>query len=334
MNELISIIVPAYNVGLYLKKTLLSIQNQTYNYLEIILVDDGSSDNTGRICDMFAQTDSRFKVFHIKNSGVANARNVGLKEASGKYIGFVDGDDYVEPRMFEEMYNEAKKSGASIVICGHRKFGEIEQLHLPGCKEMDRNKAFHELVKDKSVRSYLWDKLFEKQLFDGIQFINGRQYEDVSVMHVLFLKANKIKTINQCFYHYRIRSTSITAITRGKDAKDYIYAYRCRCNDLRETPYNEYGIYGYMKAISNVMIDMILRREKENDLYKRLCKILKKMLIKRNKVMNKKEVFEMKMLLRFPVFCARFLCFKLVVVMYLNRLYLNRFFLQYKSLSV
>ena len=140
-EDLISVIVPVYNTELYLEKCLLSIQKQTYHNLEVILIDDGSSDQSGTICDAFAEKDGRFKVIYQRNAGLAGARNVGLKEASGKYIGFVNSDDYIEPEMFAEMYREAQNTGAYIVMCGFKRFGKIDREYLPPSGEADREEA-------------------------------------------------------------------------------------------------------------------------------------------------------------------------------------------------
>ena len=119
-NEpLISIIVPVYNVEKYLSKCIDSIINQTYKNIEIILIDDGSTDSSGAICDKYALVDSRIHVLHIENSGVSNARNVGLNHATGDYIGFVDSDDYIEPNMYELLLEELIADDVDVVQCNH-----------------------------------------------------------------------------------------------------------------------------------------------------------------------------------------------------------------------
>ena len=117
-NELISIIVPVYKVEKYLEKCVKSILKQTYTNLEIILVDDGSPDNSGKMCDELAKVDDRIKVYHKKNGGLSDARNYGVERANGEYIGFVDSDDYIHECMYEKLYEAIKKSGTLIVECG------------------------------------------------------------------------------------------------------------------------------------------------------------------------------------------------------------------------
>ena len=117
-NELISIIVPVYKVEKYLEKCVKSILKQTYTNLEIILVDDGSPDKCGQLCDELAKTDDRIIVFHKENGGLSDARNYGVERANGEYIGFVDSDDYIHECMYKELYEAIKKSGTSIAECG------------------------------------------------------------------------------------------------------------------------------------------------------------------------------------------------------------------------
>ena len=118
MNETISIIIPVYNVEKYLNKCLNSVIEQTYKNIEVILIDDGSTDNSGKICDEYAKNDIRIKIIHQQNGGVSTARNNGLEHATGKYITFVDSDDYIEKEMIETMAKKIMKKNADIVICG------------------------------------------------------------------------------------------------------------------------------------------------------------------------------------------------------------------------
>ena len=136
--ELISVIVPVYKVEKYLRECVDSILAQTYTNLEIILVDDGSPDNCGKICDEYAQNDSRIKVIHQENGGLSAARNAGLDIATGKYIGFVDSDDYAELNMFEELHKRIIENNADLSICGVKKFGMESRCFFYGNKCLDR----------------------------------------------------------------------------------------------------------------------------------------------------------------------------------------------------
>lgn len=299
-EDLISVIVPVYNAELYLEKCLLSIQNQTYHNLEVILIDDGSSDQSGTICDAFAEKDGRFKVIHQGNAGQASARNAGLRKADGKYIGFVDSDDYIETVMFEEMYHAAQNSGACIVMCGFKRFGKIDKEHLPPPDEPDREKAVKMLIEDEIICSYLWDKLFLRTLFEGIEFPERKIYEDIAVMHLLFLKTNKVKMINRVFYHYRVRENSTVTAAGERKVRESEEALEKRCQDLEDTPFYWGARTSLLKRIRTQMLYMLLRGEDKSIFYRERELKMKKILADDRGLLDKKEECKAQMILRFP----------------------------------
>lgn len=300
MGDLISVIIPVYNTEKYLEKCLISVQRQTYDNLEVILIDDGSTDRSAAICDIFAENDKRFKVIHQENAGQAGARNVGLKKAAGKYIGFVDSDDYIEPEMFEEMYRETQNSGAYIVMCRFKRFGKIDGGFIPLMEEADREKAVKLLVEDKIICSHLWDKLFLRVLFDGIEFPEGKAYEDIAVMHLLFLKTNKIKIINKIFYHYQIRENSTVTTVSEKNIRERNEAYGKRCNDLKDTPFYGSARTTQVRNVRMGMGRMLLKGENKTDFYRENKLKIKQILADEKKLIDKKEVYRAELLLRFP----------------------------------
>ena len=162
-GERISVIVPVYKVEPYLRKCLDSIVNQTYRNLEIILVDDGSPDNCGRICDEYAERDNRIRVIHQKNGGVSSARNEGLKIASGDWIGWVDSDDWIEPDMFEYLLENAKKSKADIAVCSRKEWYKDRCILRKWEKDilLNTEEALRQLLEDVQMQNYLWDKLWQ-----------------------------------------------------------------------------------------------------------------------------------------------------------------------------
>ena len=225
MNDLISIIVPVYNVEKYLQKCIQSIINQTYKNIEIILVDDGSKDNSGKICDEFKQIDNRIKVIHKENGGLSDARNAGLKIAKGEYIGFVDSDDYIAQDMFETLYKLAKENNADISIVS---FYEIYNGKVIGVRdfksleEMDKIEAMKELLIDSKIQSYAWNKLFKKELFENIEFPTNKNFEDIATTLLLFEKANKVMLLEDPKYYYVRRDNSIIGTRNYKTYKDYL----------------------------------------------------------------------------------------------------------------
>lgn len=224
-NALISIIVPVYNVEKYLEKCIESIINQTYKNLQIILVDDGSKDNSGKICDEFKLKDNRIEVIHKTNGGLSDARNAGLKIAKGDYIGFVDSDDYIEKDMFETLVGLIEKNNADISIVS---FYEIYNNLIIGVRnskeliELSKIEAIRELLIDNRIQSYAWNKLFKKELFKDLEFPVNKNFEDIATTLLLFEKADKVVLYEEPKYYYQRRDDSIVGIRNYKTYKDYL----------------------------------------------------------------------------------------------------------------
>ena len=217
----ISVIVPVYNVESQLNRCLESLINQTLDEIEIIIVNDGSTDGSQRIIDNFKEKyPEKIKSYIIKNSGAAKARNYALEQATGKYVGFVDGDDYVELNMFEELYNKAITEEADISVCGYYRTTQtkcIERGTYP-YKCFDNN-VFDEPSLFLNNLPYIWNKLFKRKLIeDGkIRFESLRIFEDLLFTYKLMLRANKITLVEKPLYYYRIyREESLTAVFSEK----------------------------------------------------------------------------------------------------------------------
>lgn len=214
MRPVISIIVPIYNVEKLLKKCLESICNQTYSGIEIILVDDGSKDGSLSICNEYAKKDERIVVIHQENKGLSGARNSGIKAARGKYIGFVDSDDYIEEHMYEKMLECIEKEGADVVI-GNYVFVNEEGNRLSDSDVItDETLSGTDALKklQTSGRVYYttaWNKLYKKEIFNGLEFAEGKINEDVFIIHEVFHKCRKVATISDEVYFYVQRENSI-----------------------------------------------------------------------------------------------------------------------------
>lgn len=224
-NELISIIVPVYKVEKYLEKCVNSILKQTYTNLEIILVDDGSPDKCGQLCDELAKTDDRIKVFHKENGGLSDARNYGVERANGEYIGFVDSDDYIHESMYEELYKAIKKTGTVIAECGvTRVYKNTLRPHYEGedyFLVLDREGYLKEYLENKRLYGSAWCKLIHKDLAKKIKFPTGKIYEDAFYTLELLKTVDKYTLISGNYYYYYIRENSIT--TRPFSSKDMDY---------------------------------------------------------------------------------------------------------------
>jgi len=224
-KALISIIIPVYKVEKYLEKCIQSVINQTYENLQIILVDDGSPDNCGKICDEYAKKDHRIEVIHKSNGGLSDARNKGLEIAKGEYIGFVDSDDYIEADMYEVLYNLLKQYNADVSICN---FYTVSQGKISiknadnGINEYNRIEILKEILLDKNIQSYAWNKLYKKELFDEIKYPIGKKYEDIGTTFYLLEKCNKVVVTGKSEYYYINRQDSIVNNVTESTITDYI----------------------------------------------------------------------------------------------------------------
>lgn len=235
MNSMVSIIIPVYNVEKYLRHCINSIIHQTYQNLEIILVDDGSTDNCGYICDEFARKDKRIKVIHKENGGLSDARNEGLKVASGDFLAFVDSDDWVDLRLFEMVMSSFESHFVDIVCFGSYKTdGRNKTTCFTTLKEIEwtRAEALTELCKNDRIESHVWDKVYKKELFENTFFPVGKYYEDVYIMHRVFMKAKSVLFIDAPLYYYLQRNTSIVGQRTVRSGLDLMDGFQNRRVDF------------------------------------------------------------------------------------------------------
>ena len=225
-NVLVSIIVPIYKVENYLEKCLESIITQTYKNLQIILIDDGSPDGCGKICDEYAIKDSRIIVIHQKNKGLSAARNAGFEKVKGKYIGFVDSDDYIAEDMYESLVNAIEKYDTDISMCSYYKVDNnvVAKAEFPEIKDRiySKNEALKELLLDHKIQNYVWNKLYKKELFTNIKFPDGKEFEDIATIFYVFEKINSIVKISQTKYFYVMRPESIVNDLSRKTINNYL----------------------------------------------------------------------------------------------------------------
>lgn len=213
MKPLISVIVPIYNVEKYMKKCVDSIINQTYKNLEIILVDDGSPDNCPQICDEYAKQDSRIKVIHKENGGLSDARNAGMKIATGEYVSFIDSDDYISDDFVETLYTTMKTENSDIVECDIVKFedGTTPVIEKDNCEinSFSTEKGLSLLIAENKFHQHVWNKLYKSEFGLKIPFEKGKLNEDEFWTYQIFGQAEKVTKINKSMYFYLQRSGSI-----------------------------------------------------------------------------------------------------------------------------
>ena len=264
MESLISIIVPVYNVELYINKCIESIINQTYNNIEIILVDDGSTDSSGKICDEYKEKDRRIKVIHKENGGLSDARNAGISAASGKYITFIDSDDYVDEDYVEILHDLIIKYNVKMSICSHKVIYDTGKIiDKQDLKEECYNKeeVYKKILYDNGIDLSAWAKLYEVSLFNNVKFPKERLYEDAATTYLLIDQCDKISVNSISKYNYVIRRNSITndkfsirkmdLIISTKEMTDYI---KQKYPSL-EFACNRRLMYAYLSTLAQLVKD-------------------------------------------------------------------------------
>lgn len=217
MKPLISVIVPIYDVEQYICRCVDSIIAQTYKHLEIILVEDGSTDNCPQICDEYAEKDSRIRVIHKKNGGLSDARNAGMDVAIGEYISFIDSDDYVSNDFIETLYNAAISENSDIVECSVVKFYEDE--HFDEYKDdlkiasFNTEESLSKLIAENPFKQHVWNKLYKADLVSGVPYAVGKLNEDEFWTYQIFGRAKRVTRVNKTMYYYFQRQSSIMGNT-------------------------------------------------------------------------------------------------------------------------
>lgn len=212
MKDLISVIVPVYNVEKYLNRCIESIVQQTYKNLEIILVDDGSPDNCPQICDEWAQKDPRIKVIHKKNGGLSDARNVGFQSACGKYICFVDSDDWIEVDFCEVLLSAIVEYDCDIAACGYRKTDVVKATRTDDgdmtVEILDSMQALQELIHERKIQQVVWNKMYKRAIIHTL-FEVGKYHEDEFWTYQIIDQCTNMVIINYIGYNYFQRPDSI-----------------------------------------------------------------------------------------------------------------------------
>ncbi|MGI6501348.1 MAG: glycosyltransferase family 2 protein [Anaerostipes sp.] len=263
MEKLISVIIPVYNVEKYISECVNSVVNQTYKNLEIILVDDGSKDDSGRICDEICLKDRRIKVIHQKNGGLSAARNSGLAIAQGAYLFFLDSDDYLPLNSIESLYKLTLINQAQIAICNMIRTSKRREINIGNnkcaTKEMNSRAALLEMLYGNAFSTSACGKLFEKELFTNVEFPVGKFSEDLFTIYKVILKAKAIVYTEYIGYYYYFRNEGSLVVTTYKEkhlealeAVDNIKRdLNSKNNDIRAAISNQY---------INVIYDIVSRK--------------------------------------------------------------------------
>ena len=282
---LVSVIIPVYNVEGYLLECVESVRNQTHKLLEIILVDDGSTDNSGNLCENYLKIDKRIKVIHKLNGGLSSARNVGIQNATGEFIAFVDSDDWIENTMIQRLLTSCLESGSLLSMCGSYIAFSKENIKVRKCplksECLPLNEFWIKLLKTKEGDFISCDKLYHRSLWGNYKFPEGKIYEDIRVLYKVIEQSNVISTVAEPLYYYRLRDNAITSVFNpqalelvdvGAEIREYIN---------ERYPYLAKQSFGFfIKQVCDV-ITIVKRQSKEiSHQYLKEEKLWKKILVK------------------------------------------------------
>ena len=294
MKELVSVIVPAYNTEEYLLRCVNSIVKQTYRNIEIILVDDGSTDRTPFLCDKIKEKYGELiNVIHKENGGISSARNAGIEIASGEYLVFVDGDDWVARDFIETLYTEIKKNNCeiSIVNCFLIYPDGKKRLMYPSYNMvMNREEFLHELFAQEKFGCMVCQKMYVRSIFDKIRFPEGEVYEDIAISLETFLLCNRIALCGSPKYYYFQRQSSIVNSEFSRDKLKMLSNYR----DFIDFSHNNGGKYNveteawYLKSI----LLLLMQNSVSNNIDKNVVKYLERELRKHRKYIKKNKYID------------------------------------------
>lgn len=294
---LVSIIIPIYNVEKYIEKCLNSVINQTYNNIEIILIDDGSEDKSKQICDDYAKTDTRIKVIHKKNEGVSKARNIGIDISKGEFITFIDSDDYIDKNYIEELYNLCVRTNSDIVICGVKDEdynGNIVNVSNEMTKELNKREMLKELLNEKYFFSVCWAKIYKKEVIENIRFNeNMKIAEDLDFLYNLLCNINCVYIdTTKKLYHFLIREGSATRNGFNENWKKEIELCKKIITDVfKEYPdIEDYAVKRYFRVVMNsIIIELKTSNNKDTVNYLKNKLIEFKKQIRHNCLIGKKQ---------------------------------------------
>lgn len=286
----VSIIVSIYNIASYLERSIASICSQSYENIEILLVDDGSTDESGKICDTWAKKDSRIRVIHKKNGGLSSARNAGIEAAKGEYLTFVDGDDWIDSTMYEDMIRALEEEEADLCICNYREIreeevtdsGEEKSTVLEGREILE---AFLTEEESYRIQNAAWNKLYKRELLGELRFPEGKLFEDIVFTTKLMERSRKMVYLHQTYYNYVMsRSDSImNSVKADRILKDQVEAYREKGEFLKTLEKKEYYLthqyFFYKRMLLHYLQFEKDRPENYQSSLKRLREILKKDLV-------------------------------------------------------
>lgn len=267
----ISVIVPIYNVEQYLEKCIKSICRQSYSNLEIILVDDGSPDHCGEICESWKQEDDRIRVIHKENGGLSDARNAGIEIATGEYLVFIDSDDYIHPNMIEYLYQACEQNQAEIAVCEYKSVSDAYEPDLQKQQVVEHivldtpdKKLEYQYEKKIDVCTVAWNKIYRRRLFENVRYPKGKIHEDEFTTYKLFYTAQRIVYIPLELYYYVQRSNSIMGEGFQKKTLYRLDAYEEKLDFYQE--HGEQESYRKVLRLYKIMLVLYYKQVQQSDM--------------------------------------------------------------------
>ena len=313
---LITVAVTCYNIKDYLTRAVESVCNQSYRNLEILLVDDGSTDGTEKICDDYAKRDSRIHVIHKKNGGPSEARNTAIEQSNGEYVAFVDGDDWVDENMYENMYLALQKGNADLAVCSYKQVSanHVQDTSTDTILYFEQDEALESFIKEEEevqIQNAAWNKLFKKELLKELRFPVGKLYEEIVFTTKLLHMAKRVVYLNQCYYNYvvdRVGSIMNTGMNK-RIFTDQIPLYYEKRKYLQSIERNDLVDIHNFFFYKRILLHYLELKKTKPEGYRSYCKKIVK-IIKEDKsyiskaylssVGNKNEAIKMKMFQMHP----------------------------------
>lgn len=280
----ISVIVPVYNIAKYLPKCLESIINQTYKAIEILLINDGSTDESGKICDEYAKKDDRIKVIHQKNQGISATRNNGIKASTCDYIIFIDSDDYINEDYIKTLYNCIEKTNSDVASVNYNVVKTDETILFNGSKEnnlkenelviFEGTDIIKEYLSQKIIKNFVWNKIYKKSVI--CNFKVGINYEDMAFTLEVLSKSKKVAFINKSCYNYVKRDDSITATISEENLNDFGKAIEERYKVIKKNFKNldSYNIYAFLESALALSTKYVITERKYKTVEKKVFKFI------------------------------------------------------------
>lgn len=274
VNDLVTVVIPVYNAKATVEKTVRSILNQTYKNLEILIVNDGSTDESLEICEKIAAEDSRIVIHTQENGGISAARNTGISLCSGKWITFVDSDDLIDPDMIEILLNSAVNTGADISFCNFMKVDTQELDNASsGLKADEIMLSSTDTINGSllnEISLFVWGKLYKTDLFQGVEFPVGRIYEDEITSLRLFAKSEKTVFTDKVLYFYYQNSTSLTKRPKAKHADDIVANQAEIVTLLKDKDIDKKALYAHLCSNYTLAYNIVWKCSKDKDQLKNL----------------------------------------------------------------